>query len=132
VGVEAERLQENVAHLGDRAVCFEADVTDSDALARAVAGTVERFGGIDVAVANAGIAFTGSPAGRLRPGAHSARLNSTIAIVSIRSPSSATTAASRRPGTCQLHHVTPGSSAWRAAALIFRCANTALRIGSTA
>ena len=27
---------------------------------RAVAGTVERFGGIDVAIANAGIAFTGA------------------------------------------------------------------------
>ena len=39
---------------------FEADVTDFDALQRAVGGTVERFGGIDVAIANAGVAFTGS------------------------------------------------------------------------
>ena len=34
-------------------------MTDFDALQRAVAATVERFGAIDVAIANAGIAFTG-------------------------------------------------------------------------
>jgi NAD(P)-dependent dehydrogenase (short-subunit alcohol dehydrogenase family) len=60
VGLEPERLQENAARLGDRAVSFEADVTDSEALHRAVRATVERFGGIDVAIANAGIAFVGS------------------------------------------------------------------------
>src|SRR5208283_435895 len=54
VGLEPERLEENAARLGDRAAYFEADVADLDALERAVAGTVERFGGIDVAVANAG------------------------------------------------------------------------------
>jgi len=58
VGLEPERLHELAAHLGDRAAAFEADVTDYDALRRAVDGTVERFGGIDVAIANAGIAFT--------------------------------------------------------------------------
>jgi NAD(P)-dependent dehydrogenase (short-subunit alcohol dehydrogenase family) len=40
----------------DRALGLAADVTDRDALAGAVATTVERFGGIDVCVANAGIA----------------------------------------------------------------------------
>ena len=45
--------------LGERAIAIEADVTDLGALERAVEGTVERFGGIDVAIANAGIAFTG-------------------------------------------------------------------------
>ncbi len=59
VGLEPERLEENAARLGERAAYFEADVTDFDALERAVAGTVESFGGIDVAIANAGIAFTG-------------------------------------------------------------------------
>ncbi len=59
VGLEPERLEENAARLGERAAYFEADVTDFDALQRAVAGTVESFGGIDVAIANAGIAFTG-------------------------------------------------------------------------
>jgi len=59
VGLEPERLEAVAAQLGDRAIAIEADVTDFEALERAVAVTVERFGGIDVGVANAGIAFTG-------------------------------------------------------------------------
>lgn len=59
VGLEPERLQALAAELGDRAIALEADVTDYDALQRAVAATAERFGGIDVGIANAGIAFTG-------------------------------------------------------------------------
>lgn len=39
---------------------FECDVTDQAALSQAVAGTVERFGGIDAVVANAGIAPRGT------------------------------------------------------------------------
>jgi len=58
VGLEPERLEENAARLGDRAIAFEADVTDLESLERAVAATVDRFGGIDVAIANAGISFT--------------------------------------------------------------------------
>lgn len=60
VGLEPDLLEERAAKLGDRAAWFEADVTDSEALERAVTGTVERFGGIDVAVANAGIHTIGS------------------------------------------------------------------------
>ena len=60
VGLEPEKLQELAARLGDRAEAFEADVTDFEALTRAVEGTIARFGGIDVAIANAGVAFTGS------------------------------------------------------------------------
>ena len=60
VGLEPQRLEENAARLGDRAAFFEADVTDFEALQRAVARVVERFGAIDVAIANAGIAFTGA------------------------------------------------------------------------
>src|SRR5271163_2315958 len=61
VGLEPERLEELAERLGpERTTWFEADVTDYDALERAVEGTVERFGGIDVAIANAGIAFVGS------------------------------------------------------------------------
>ena len=60
VGLEPERLEALAQRLGDRAAFFEADVTDRDALDEAVAGTVERFGGIDVAIANAGIHSTGS------------------------------------------------------------------------
>jgi NAD(P)-dependent dehydrogenase (short-subunit alcohol dehydrogenase family) len=59
VGLEPERLNAVAAELGDRAIALEADVTDFDALRRAVEATVERFGGIDVGVANAGIAYTG-------------------------------------------------------------------------
>jgi NAD(P)-dependent dehydrogenase (short-subunit alcohol dehydrogenase family) len=60
VGLEPDRLADRAAALGDRAVWFEADVSDSAALEAAAAGTVERFGGIDVAVANAGLSFIGS------------------------------------------------------------------------
>ena len=60
VGLEPDLLEERAAKLGDRAAWFEADVTDVDALNAAVKGTVERFGGIDVAVANAGIHTVGS------------------------------------------------------------------------
>ena len=60
VGLEPERLEALADRLGERAAFFEADVTDRDALDAAVAGAVERFGGIDVAVANAGIHTTGS------------------------------------------------------------------------
>ncbi len=60
VGLEPERLQALAAQLGDRAAAFEADVTDFDALQRAVSATVERFGQIDIGIANAGISYTGS------------------------------------------------------------------------
>jgi len=63
VGLEAERLEQLAARLGARAIWSEADVTDLAALERAVATTVDRFGGIDVAVANAGIHFVGTLAG---------------------------------------------------------------------
>lgn len=59
VGLEPERLEQNAAQLGDRAIAIEVDVTDFEALQRAVKTTVERFGAIDVGIANAGIAFTG-------------------------------------------------------------------------
>jgi NAD(P)-dependent dehydrogenase (short-subunit alcohol dehydrogenase family) len=59
VGLERERLEENAAALGERAISIEVDVTDLGALEGAVATTVERFGGIDVAVANAGISYIG-------------------------------------------------------------------------
>lgn len=59
VGLEPERLEATAAQLGERAAWFEADTTDPEALDRAVAGTVERFGGIDVGIANAGIQMSG-------------------------------------------------------------------------
>lgn len=60
VGLEPERLEQLAAELGERAIALEADVSDYDALQRAVSATVERFGGIDVGIANAGVVYTGS------------------------------------------------------------------------
>ena len=59
VGLEPEELERVAADCGPEAIWFEVDVRDPDALERAVAGTVERFGGIDVAMANAGIGAGG-------------------------------------------------------------------------
>src|SRR5581483_9797850 len=56
VDLRAEDVEAAAARLGDRALGVVADVTDRDAIAAAVAQTVERFGGLDIAVANAGIA----------------------------------------------------------------------------
>lgn len=57
VGLEPELMHGIAAELGDRTVVYEADVTDLDALTAAAKATADRFGGIDVAVANAGLAF---------------------------------------------------------------------------
>lgn len=62
VGLEPDRMEALAAELGERVAVFEADTTDVGALERAVAGTVERFGGIDVAIANAGIQMSGAVA----------------------------------------------------------------------
>src|ERR671916_1957978 len=59
VGLEPELLEALATRLGDRAAAFEADVTDFAALQHAVAGTMTRFGAIDVAIANAGISYIG-------------------------------------------------------------------------
>ncbi len=59
VGLEPEELQRVAAQCGSNAAWFECDVTDTEALAQAVQGTVDRFGGIDVVMANAGIAPMG-------------------------------------------------------------------------
>lgn len=45
---------------GERALALEADVTDTDSVEAAVAAAVERFGGIDLCFANAGIATEGT------------------------------------------------------------------------
>lgn len=56
VGLEPERLAALAAQLGDGHAWFECDVTDQAATERAVRGTVEALGRLDVVVANAGIA----------------------------------------------------------------------------
>jgi NAD(P)-dependent dehydrogenase (short-subunit alcohol dehydrogenase family) len=59
VGLEPDELERVATQCGANAAWFECDVTDVDALEAAVAGTLERFGAIDVVMANAGIAPVG-------------------------------------------------------------------------
>lgn len=56
VGLEPERLAALAKELGEGHLRFECDVTDQAALDRAVAETVSTLGGIDVVIANAGVA----------------------------------------------------------------------------
>jgi len=56
VDVDAAETREAAERIGERAIGIAADVTDAGALRAAVAETVERFGGLDIAMANAGIA----------------------------------------------------------------------------
>jgi NAD(P)-dependent dehydrogenase (short-subunit alcohol dehydrogenase family) len=56
VDLDPEQAREAAERIGERAIGIGADVTDDAAIMRAVSETVERFGGLDVAVANAGIA----------------------------------------------------------------------------
>jgi NAD(P)-dependent dehydrogenase (short-subunit alcohol dehydrogenase family) len=51
-GPEVER---RAAELGGNALAFTGDVTDADSIEECVADTVDRFGGLDVVIANAGI-----------------------------------------------------------------------------
>lgn len=55
VGLEGDLLRQNARALGERAISFEADVTDRIGIGNAFEGTRERFGRIDVVVSNAGI-----------------------------------------------------------------------------
>jgi NAD(P)-dependent dehydrogenase (short-subunit alcohol dehydrogenase family) len=56
VDLDSGEASETAERIGDRAIGIGADVTDHAAIMQAVAETVERFGGLDVVVANAGIA----------------------------------------------------------------------------
>lgn len=56
VDLDEQATRDAARAVGQRTLAFAADVTDRDAMQAAVAAAVERFGGLDVAVANAGIA----------------------------------------------------------------------------
>jgi NAD(P)-dependent dehydrogenase (short-subunit alcohol dehydrogenase family) len=56
IDLDADATREAAELVGGRTIGIGADVTDSGAMLAGVAETVERFGGLDVAVANAGIA----------------------------------------------------------------------------
>jgi hypothetical protein len=62
VGLEPEKLGALAAALGPQHVWFECDVTDQPSLDRAIASGVAATGGLDVVVANAGIASIGTVA----------------------------------------------------------------------
>lgn len=61
VGRRLKPLQQLAEQIGEGAAAFEADVRDLDAMQRAADATVARFGGIDVVIANAGIAPPSEP-----------------------------------------------------------------------
>jgi NAD(P)-dependent dehydrogenase (short-subunit alcohol dehydrogenase family) len=54
-GRNQKTLRAAAAELGDGAVAIQADVTDIDAIERAVAAAAEKFGKLDIVFANAGI-----------------------------------------------------------------------------
>jgi len=56
VDLDAEEAREAAERIGARTIGIAADVTDAGAMRAAVAETVEHFGGLDLAMANAGIA----------------------------------------------------------------------------
>jgi len=62
VGLEPERLAALANELGPGHLWIECDVTDGAAMRRAAAQAVEALGGLDVVVANAGIAAHGTVA----------------------------------------------------------------------
>jgi NAD(P)-dependent dehydrogenase (short-subunit alcohol dehydrogenase family) len=60
VDLDAAAAEATAERCGTEAMFFSADITDSESLEAAVAGTIERFGGIDLCFANAGIATEGT------------------------------------------------------------------------
>jgi NADP-dependent 3-hydroxy acid dehydrogenase YdfG len=54
-----DRLDDLAKRIGDDVLVIEADVTDADQARAAVAQTVERFGRLDIVVANAGVMLLG-------------------------------------------------------------------------
>jgi NAD(P)-dependent dehydrogenase (short-subunit alcohol dehydrogenase family) len=65
--LDLDQVREAAERIGERTLGIATDVTDSGAMLAAVAQTVERFGGLDVAVANAGIAPEGGTARTMPP-----------------------------------------------------------------
>jgi len=66
--LDADEAREAAERIGPRAIGLAADVTDQNAMMACVAEVVEKFGGLDVAVANAGIAQQNFASARAIPG----------------------------------------------------------------
>lgn len=62
IGLEADRLQALAQELGPGHTWAECDVTDKASMAKAVSHCIKHMGGLDVVVANAGIASNGTVA----------------------------------------------------------------------
>ncbi len=60
LGLEADELGGVARQIGPDTGCWTVDVTDGEAVHRAAGEVVERYGRVDVVVANAGVA-TGGP-----------------------------------------------------------------------
>jgi NAD(P)-dependent dehydrogenase (short-subunit alcohol dehydrogenase family) len=68
VDLDEEAVERAAAGIDpDRAIGIAADVTDRDAIGDAVETVVERFGGLDVVVANAGVAARGATVRAMEP-----------------------------------------------------------------
>jgi len=66
IDLDGREVAEAAARLGTgSAIGLQADVTDAAAISRAIAAAGERFGGVDVVVANAGIAPRPAPVRRM-------------------------------------------------------------------
>jgi NAD(P)-dependent dehydrogenase (short-subunit alcohol dehydrogenase family) len=61
VDLDQQATEDACRAIGERTLAIAADVTDADAMKAAVDSVVERFGGLDVVVANAGVAPTQGP-----------------------------------------------------------------------
>jgi NAD(P)-dependent dehydrogenase (short-subunit alcohol dehydrogenase family) len=60
VDLDESNAKSTAERCGGEAAAFGADITDGESLGAAVGATVERFGGIDLCFANAGIAVEGT------------------------------------------------------------------------
>jgi len=67
IDLDATEAREAAERIGERAIGIAADVTDVGAMRAAVAETIERFGNLDVAMANAGIAPPSTTTTRTMP-----------------------------------------------------------------
>ncbi len=142
-GLEPDRLRALATELGDGHVWFDCDVTDQDSLQRAVDATVAALGGIDVVVANAGIANNGTVA--VNPPDALARTIEVNLIGVMRTVSATLPAVTARQGYVLLissaaaFTVLPGMAAYCAAkagveqfgnALRLEVAHTGVRVGT--
>jgi NAD(P)-dependent dehydrogenase (short-subunit alcohol dehydrogenase family) len=67
VDLDQQATEDACKAIGERTLALAADVTDAEAMKNVVAAVVDRFGGLDVVVANAGVAPTQGPMVTVNP-----------------------------------------------------------------